>query len=229
MVYRISSGENSNDFHIKNIIKQRKIQNLTHFTKIENLESILTKGLLSRKYMDRNKIKYAFNDNERWDNKINAICLSIEFPNEFLLKRFKNKHINAKWVIILLDIELLNNSCNKYFCNKNAGGASSWLDCDFSQKFQAFESMFNDEINSKSFARSKQLYIKEYLPTDVQAEILIEDKIQPKFIKKLIFETQNDLEICKSSFVDKCLLEEYNPIVNSQFYNSRQNFFWEDR
>lgn len=229
MAFRIPSGENSNDFYIKNIIKQRKIQNLIHFTKIENLESILTKGLLSRKFLDSNKIKYAFNDNERWDNKISAICLSIEFPNEFLLKKFKEEYINSKWVIILLDIELLNNSCNKYFCNKNAGGASSWLDCDCSQTFQAFENMFNDKINSRSLARSKQLYIKEYLPTDVQAEILIEDNIQPKFIKKLIFETQNDLEICKSSYVDKCLLEEYNPIVNSQFYNSRQNFFWEDR
>lgn len=229
MAFRIPSGENSNDFYIKNIIKQRKIQNLIHFTKIENLESILTKGLLSRKFLDSNKIKYAFNDNERWDNKISAICLSIEFPNEFLLKKFKEEYINSKWVIILLDIELLNNSCNKYFCNKNAGGASSWLDSDCSQTFQAFENMFNDKINSRSPARSKQLYIKEYLPTDVQAEILIEDNIQPKFIKKLIFETQNDLEICKSSYVDKCLLEEYNPIVNSQFYNSRQNFFWEDR
>lgn len=229
MLYRIPYDENSNNFHIKEIIKQRKIQNLTHFTKIENLESILTNGLLSRKYLDSNKIKHAFNDNERWDNKINATCLSIEFPNEFLLKKFKEKYINAKWVIILLDIKLLNNNCNKYFCNKNAGGASSWLNCDYSQTFHAFESLFNEKINSKSLARSDQLYIKKYLPTDVQAEILIEDNIQPKFIKKLIFETQNDLEICKSSFVDKGLLEKYNPIVNSQFYNSRQNFFWEDR
>lgn len=229
MAYRIPYGENSNDFHIKNIIQQRKLQNLIHFTRIENLESILQKGLLSRKDLDTNKINYISNDSERWDAKINATCFSIEFPNGFLLKTFKDKYKNSKWVIMLLDINLLNNSNKKCFCNRNAGGATNWVNCPKSQSSESFKSMFDEKVYSKSPARSEQLYIKDYLPTDVQAEILIEGNIQPKFIKNLIFETQDDLDFCKDCFDNKRLFENYNPIVDERFYNSREDFPWEDR
>lgn len=229
MAYRIPYNENREDYIIKNIIQQRKIQNLIHFTKIKNLESILTNGFLSRQYLESNKIKSEFNDTERWDNKPTATCFSIEFPNTFLLNKFKEIYKDAKWVIILLDINLLNNSNKKCFCNRNAGGATAWVNCTNSQSSESFESMFDEKIYSKSPTRSEQLYIKDYLPTDVQAEILIEGNIQPEFIKNLIFETQDDLDFCKDCFDNKRLFENYNPIVDERFYNSRENFPWEDR
>lgn len=229
MVIKILFDENPNDFHIKNIIKQRKIQNLIHFTRIENLESILKNGLLPRQYLENNKIKYVFNDTGRWDEMPNATCVSIEFPNIFLLNTFKEKYKDSKWVIISLDINLLDKCSKKHFCNRNAGGASDWVNSDNSSRFWAFESMFDEKICNNSPPRSEQLYLKRYLPTNVQAEILIEGKIDSYFIKKLIFETQEDLNICKDYFVDEILFEDYNPIVDERFYDFRENFPWEDR
>ena len=230
MAYQISYNENRDDYNIKNIIQQRKIQNLIHFTKIKNLESILTNGFLSRQYLESNKIKFEINDTERWDNKPNATCFSIEFPNNFLLNTFKKKYPHSKWVIILLDINLLNNSYDKmYFCNKNAGGATNWVNCKNSQSSKSFESMFYEKINSKSPLRAEQFYLKDYLPTDVQAEILIEGNIQPEFIKNLIFETQEDLEICKNMFIDKDIFYKYNRKVDERYFRKREDFPWEDR
>lgn len=229
MVIKIPFDETSNDFHIKNIIQQRKIQNLIHFTKFENLESILQNGLLSRQYLDMNNIKYEFNDTSRWDEKTNATCFSVEFANTYLLNKFKELYKDSKWVIISLDINLLYKCNQKCFCNRNAGGAPNWVNSDKSRNFGAFASMFNENISSSSPSRSEQLYIKDYLPTDVQAEVLIESKIDSSFIKKLIFETREDLDICKDYFVDKILFEDYNPIVDERFYDFRENFPWEDR
>ena len=230
MAYRIPYNENRDDYNIKNIIQQRKIQNLVHFTKIKNLESILTNGFLSRQYLESNKIKSEFNDTERWDNKPTATCFSIEFPNTFLLNTFKEIYKDAKWVIILLDINLLNNSNKKCFCNKNAGGAPNWLNCDNSKKDWAFEKMFDEQIyNSNSPLRSQQEYIKSYLPTDIQAEILIEDIIDPLYIKCLLFETQEDLETCKNMFIYKDIFYKYNRKVDGRYFGKREDFPWEDR
>lgn len=217
------------DDNIDRIIKNRKIQNLVHFTRFENLKSILERGFISRKILTEKNICFKPNDVGRWDCKDDATCFSIEFPNNFLLNTFKKKYPHTKWVIIILNINLINHYSKKHFCNRNAGGAASWVNSDNSKNWLAFESMFSEYIYSKSPLRSDQLYIKDYLPTDVQAEILIEDIINPKYIECLLFENIEDLEACKNMFIDENIFYKYNPKVDGRYFREREDFPWEDR
>ena len=125
--------------NINNIIKNRKIENLIHFTKLENLNSILKMGFLSREYLQSNNIPFKFNDFERRDNKTNATCFSVEYPNEFLLNKFKKIYFGSKWLIIIVNINvLLDQDLEKSFCMRNAGGTPNWLnnsDCHRSDAF----------------------------------------------------------------------------------------------
>ena len=229
MAFRIPSNENPDDLEIKKIIQQRKIQNLIHFTRFENLESILRSGFISRKILIEKKFYFEPNDTGRLDCKDDATCFSIEFPNSFLLNTFKKKYPHSKWVIIILNINLINHYSKKHFCNRNAGGAASWVNSDNSKNWLAFESMFDERINSKSPLRAEQFYLKDYLPTDVQAEILIEDIIDPQYIKCLLFENIEDLEACKNMFIDKNIFYKYNPKVDVRYFREREDFPWEDR
>lgn len=63
------------------ILDQKKITNLYHFTKAENLDTILNKGLLSLTKLNTEKIEYSYTDEIRFDGKRNYICNSLSFPN----------------------------------------------------------------------------------------------------------------------------------------------------
>ena len=167
----LQSNEISN---FNDIISKRKINNLVHFTRLENLSSILKNGFRSRKYLQENNLSFQYNDTERWDNKTNAICFSIEYPNIFLLNKFKQIYLGSKWLIIILDVNiLLDSKLVKSFCMRNAGGLSKWLEHSICHYSSAFEKMFCENPCSKVPKRSEQNYIKDYLPTDIQAEIFV--------------------------------------------------------
>ncbi|EFJ2279524.1 DUF4433 domain-containing protein, partial [Escherichia coli] len=57
---------------IQEIIQQRNIRSLFHFTHSDNLTSILDNGLMSRSELDN---EYNCNDEERIDGHPDAICL----------------------------------------------------------------------------------------------------------------------------------------------------------
>jgi hypothetical protein len=66
---------------IQQICDERDIETLVHFTRVENLSSILQNGLLSRKALETSGQQFLFNDPDRIDGHKEAICLSISFPN----------------------------------------------------------------------------------------------------------------------------------------------------
>lgn len=68
-----------NQRDIKEFIKKRRIVTLAHFTQLENLDSILRNGLLSKEALAQKQISYTYNDELRLEGKNNALCLSISF------------------------------------------------------------------------------------------------------------------------------------------------------
>lgn len=66
---------------IQEIIQQRNIRSLFHFTHSDNLTSILDNGLMSRSELDNENNEYNYNDEERIDGHPDAICLSVSYPN----------------------------------------------------------------------------------------------------------------------------------------------------
>ena len=62
---------------------ERNITTLTHFTRIEDLSSILQSGLLSRRQLDSQEGNFYFNDSDRYDEQKDAICLRACLNNRW--------------------------------------------------------------------------------------------------------------------------------------------------
>ena len=66
---------------MKDILKERQIEWLFHFTRAENLPNIMEFGLMPRSKLETFEINFSHNDDYRFDNCTDAVCASIEFPN----------------------------------------------------------------------------------------------------------------------------------------------------
>ena len=166
------------------ILLNNNIYFLTHFTNIENLESILTNGIKSVQYMKTHKIKYSHSDEYRFDNQLNLISISLnEINYKMLYKRQKknNNQINS-WVILKLKTSLLDDKKDKvYFCKENAAST---------------------EINVMLKRNSKELntndaLIKMLRSSDNQKEILVEETIETYYIESIIVENIRDYDLVK--------------------------------
>lgn len=200
---------------IKKIINDREIKSVFHFTRVENLSNILTKGILPR-----NKLTLdiaIFNDNLRADGKLDHSSFSISFPNHKMFYRLRSADPESKWAILVFKPNLLmKHNCLFYPINAASSSVSlKSLDCF--QGAEALESMFTyDDENREDFLELCD-------PTDVQAEVMIPGVI-----------AMDDLKGCILS--EKLLVEEFSKEFPSikfihchsgrRVFNTRKAFRW---
>lgn len=92
---------------IADIVRERRITRVCHFTRFINLLSICEVGaILSRETMRAHGIKTYANDKHRYDSHLNHICTSIQYPNVHLLWDFIDR-IEDDWIVLLLDPRVL--------------------------------------------------------------------------------------------------------------------------
>lgn len=164
---------------IQEIALARKIPLLAHFTRAENVQSILTHGLLPVSVAHSRGIHPTINDQHRLDGRLNGTSLSISFPNGSMFFKLRNENPETDWVILAVSNSILW-SKNVLFCRHNAADKKiSQVDSGILGTPEAFESMF-EEIDSHE-SRMVQ-GIKSFDPTDVQAEVLVIDSIEPEFV-----------------------------------------------
>ena len=66
------------------------ILKLVHVIRRDNLKSILKYGIIPRQTLDKNKIKYYYNDKKRLDDWLDAVCVSVTKLNPHLIKKFSH-------------------------------------------------------------------------------------------------------------------------------------------
>ena len=106
---------------ILNIIKQRNITQLIHFTNKKNVNSIIKNGLLNNDELNRRNLNYISNDPERRDNWTYTISLSVTNKNSDLYEAFKyrQKLNDDDFTIIKINpTVVVENEC--IFCDTNA-------------------------------------------------------------------------------------------------------------
>lgn len=214
---------------IKEIVRSRRINNLVHFTRTDNLNSILKYGLVPVKSQRNNYIPSLHNDDRRMDGHDDCTSCSIEFPNYKLFYRFRNKFPECKWVIIQLNIDVLFSESNiSYFCRTNAA-SQKILNDDFKSLYTAksLEQMYEEYIfDDGRVALRERLKIAENLTTDPQAEILISDTINRNYIDNIFFESKNDIDWYISRYGEEWL-SRYNFQVKPFFFDHRTDYkFW---
>lgn len=222
---------------IKKVLESRSIINLIHFTRVENLESILTKGFIPRDILEKNNVKYYKNDLYRSDGKTNCTCFSVEFPNFFLFRRFRQKEPNSKWAIIELNADLLiKHEGEKYFCYQNAarGDIKLLLSNNLLKGGEDFENMFGEEdrydrvSGSGVKLRNTIKGIKDYLPTSPQAEILVSGLISSKYIKKIYFNNVDGYRYFINNLVSSDI-SNFKFCIDSNYFLTREEATFSER
>lgn len=172
---------------IKSIARDRKIDVLCHFTRLENLPGILQRGLLSRAALEERNLDFCATDSDRRDGCEDAICLSVSFPNYRMFygkrKEFLSRHLirDFQWVVLLLDARLLwELEC--IFCQQNASSDSERnLLRQEKRQPEALERMFYDFADIHRL----DLNLPRNFPTNPQAEVLVFDPISATYIRQV--------------------------------------------
>lgn len=187
------------DNRIKTILHNRKIKQLIHFTRLENLSSIIINGIMPVTELNKKGIRYTRNDFDRLDRKIDCVCTSIEYPNVKVLRSYVEKNRSASWAILLIDASvIIDYKC--YFARHNAATSEIAYNLNNRSAPNWFEGLFEKSFSVKKadgeefFDRSE--WRKEYaaFPTSDQAEVLIEGIIDKKYINSICFMNNNDME-----------------------------------
>lgn len=203
---------------IQKEVQRRGIEHLLHFTKISNLESILHHGLITRDKIPLDHIEQTCNDQLRLD-KTNGICLSVSFPNYRMFYRYRKKFPDVSWIVLGIDPRLLwEKEC--FFSHTNAASiASRSIPWPQRSGISGFNKMFSDISAQRS-----ELTIPDCYTTDPQAEIMVFENIEKKYIMGYAVESSNNLKLFSIKFPNTKFTH-----INS-FFSYRKDFqYWKDK
>ena len=165
---------------IRNFVTERKIPYLVHFTRIENLQSIIENGIVPRAFLPPG---FLHNDEMRLDGFPESSSLSVSFPNWQMFYRCRCSDTNrgANWAVLMLSTEALvnqpclfypTNAANRRFHDEGDGALGRRMG------LAGLRLMFPDD--PLGLRESRRL--PERATTDPQAEILVFDVIEPERI-----------------------------------------------
>ncbi len=216
---------------IREIIEKRKIEYLTHFTRLDNLHSILQNGLVPVSIQQKMKIPSVHNDEQRIDSKLDCTSCSVGFPNYKLFYTFREyKFPGTRWVVVVLDKDVLFSPTNiAYYCYTNAAGifpriSSAKELCTAN----AFQNMYCDSITTRDnkLIQRESLQIDDSITTDPQAEILISDIIDTNYIGCICFRNQQDVDHYILQYGSE-VLNKYEHQIVPGFFDARKDYmFW---
>ena len=159
---------------IQMIAQARGIEQLLHFTLLENLPSIVEHGLLSRSEIGRRDIDAYAVDECRLDDRLDGLSLSIERPNWRMLKSMATRSQGSQWVCLGLSADLLwTHACR--FCWRNASSNTMRQHRGWCGGPWAFEQMFDGSIGERIGLDPRE-------PTFQDAEVQVLEPIAPTYI-----------------------------------------------
>lgn len=164
---------------LKRAAKALQIADLFHFTQIESLDSILTYGLVQRN--NPGDATLLMTDPYRLDGRPDCICLSASFPNYSMFWAIRrDRYPEREWCVLRLRSRIVWNFSCLFFPQNAARWGPNTVRAAFRTK-QAFETMF---------AGNRLANLPPHHPTDVQAEIQVEQSIRVDEITAIYFESQ---------------------------------------
>lgn len=176
------------------ICKERKIDSLLHFTNINNLESILTRGIIPVCLHETLKINSEKNDIVRRDNHLECTSFSIGFPNYKFFYSIRNNNKDKRFALIKIKSSILWEKYREFCIHNAADNRIISRDSLELSKASEFKSMFED-IGS---VKRSLLNIPDNYTTDPQAEVLVDGYIEVDYIEEIIFNNYDDLNKFKN-------------------------------
>jgi hypothetical protein len=160
------------------ILAARGVTRLCHFTKFQSLTHIITsdEGILASSSIRQDTKNVT--DKERYDNELDYVCCSVQYPNSWFLKRAMQNNTDKlfkDWVVLYIDLNILNYKLSK-FCQCNASKSCGAF---INDNIEEVELIFKTSLPTFSYPRSQKML--NSCPTDGQAEIMIKDSIPSEY------------------------------------------------
>jgi len=210
---------------IREFCVSRGITKLVHFTRCENLSSILRLGILDRRTLSLRvpQEKIHINDQKRLDQFLQAISVSISYPNYKLFFRYQ-KQIGGSWVVLILKPDILwEFDCA--FCSENAAAKNvTSIGIDKRRNPNHLREMFGNFKNHKNTVKRNEISIPNNFTTNPQAEVLVFSSISPKMITEVYFQDQNSHD---EWLAINGLQHNIEFMINGGFFSPRVDYpFW---
>lgn len=167
---------------IRTLAEKFKIPHLVHFTRCDNLSSILQHGLRSVSGCHLDSIRAIRNDGMRLDGHLDGISLSVTFPNFRMFYKYRQLDTSADWAVLLLKPEVLWELDCGFYRHNAADSRMRHLSTKEMTTVDAFQAMF------ETSGTPRELWLRACDPTDSQAEVMVFDTIDPCFIETVAFE-----------------------------------------
>lgn len=189
-------------------VLSQEIEEIVHFTRIENLPSILSIGLQNRIKLQEKNQEIFINDIMRLDNRLNGISLSITHPNQGMFYKYRMASESNNWCVIILNPRILW-ELNCLYCRHNAADSRiSRLNDDALSNKKSFLSMFSREERNLSLPKNHT--------TDVQAEVLCLNDIPVEYIDKIAVLDTN------STMINNIAKKPIEVVVDRNYFNTRE-------
>lgn len=222
----------SSKMEIIEFVLKRKIKKLIHFTNIQNLQSILHLGILPRNVLNKKNIVYKYTDEKRFDGRPDCTCLSIEYPNFRMLHYKKYNSVN-RYAMIVLDAEsILSNDAKKYYVYINAANSNATyqLTSEKLTSLRYLKNMFLPSVSDAKYTYEREETDPDFITTNPQAEIFINNSIDTKDILEVHFSNSDDFNLFKNSCTSDQILNEYKFLVSDFYFKEdRELVKWEER
>ncbi|CAN5889712.1 DUF4433 domain-containing protein [soil metagenome] len=182
------------DVRVQQACIARGITRVCHFTQARNLPAILTdpRGIRSAADLAADAPDVLNrNDPLRLDGKPAHICCSIEYPNTWNFRQFRDRErFFQDWVVLVVDPSVLWHT-STYFSSCNAAAATA----QHVQGVAGFETLFAPAVRGsrgRTFERTPEM--PACCPTNDQAEGLVEGNIARSLIRAIAVATDTQAE-----------------------------------
>lgn len=205
---------------ILTFIEHQEIRHLVHLTRIDNITSIAESGALLSRFVARTDGVKLFTNSVNMTTRMqNYISCSIEYPNNYLLQHFANRHVRQDWIALLIDPRIMAGMGVK-FCPVNAAkiGAVAETGID------GLRRLYVNQPELSSWRRSPRHWRAS--PTDIQAEVLVPGRIFLSSIQMIITKSEQDrdevdLYLNRSGLADSPRVEVFPKLFDIAYVRAK--------
>lgn len=175
-------------------VQAKGILALYHFTRLENLASILSNGLIPRRELRIRGIAATMNDDERRDGD-DATSLSISFPNYRMFYKHRQADPNAHWCVLALSPSVLWKSESTFYSGSASSALSIWTNREYAKSVDAFEELF---ILGSPVSRLRETDLPACYPTQPDAEVRVLTLIETCWIDQIHVQSKEARNIART-------------------------------
>lgn len=200
------------------LLRQRGVNQLVHFTRLENMLSILAHGLFPVSRFPILPFAPLCNDNLRLDGHLDGVSLSVTHPNEALFYKHRRTNAGSRWAVIGIDPSILWRLPADLFLANAAtlkGGTVVPTKQYRKPLPEDFDRLFHEPTSGPSRAEMG------HTPRDTtnpQSEVLIYGAIPTSAMQSVTVETQEDLRYLKGALEKKMPYARKLPYLEADYH-----------